>query len=282
MLMKTDKKNKDKNKSKKKKKAPPVDFDKYLYYEKSVQNPQNELDFFNEKFSEIKGRKPLTLREDFCGTGAITCAWAAQGSEHFSYGVDLDPEPVDYGRKHHLAKLKPEDQKRVNYLLENVLTAQTPKVDIAFAFNFSYFIFKKRSELLDYFKKAKDALNDDGVFFIDLFGGPDSQTVMVDEIDHGDFKYYWECQQFNPLNNHCRFAIHFKRKGEKKVKNAFVYEWRMWVMSELKDILTEAGFSQCISYWEGEDEDGDGDGNFFVTEDAENCDAWVTYIAAVK
>ena len=105
---------------------------------------------------------------------------------------------------------------------------------------------------------------------------------MVDEIDHGDFKYYWECQKFNPLNNHCRFAIHFKRKGEKKRKDVFVYEWRMWGMNELKDILLEAGFSKCVSYWEGEDEDGDGDGNFFVTEEADNCDAWVTYIAAVK
>lgn len=271
MLMKTKKKKKDLG-----------GFDKYRFYEKSVQNPENELEFFNEKFEEIRGRKPYTLREDFCGTGAITCAWADQGPEHFSYGIDLDPEPVEYGKENHLAKLDGEAQKRVSYLLENVLTAKTPKVDVAFAFNFSYFIFKQRAELLDYFKKARETLNDDGVFFVDLFGGPDSQTVMVDVIDHGDFKYYWECQKFNPLNNHCRFAIHFKRKGEKKRKDVFVYEWRMWAMSELKDLLLEAGFSRCVSYWEGEDEDGDGDGNFFVAEDADNCDAWVTYIAAVK
>ncbi len=258
------------------------DFDKYWYYEKSVQNPQNEVDFFNEKYEEITGKKALTLREDFCGTGAISCAWAAQSAKHKSWGIDLDPEPVAYGKEHHVTKLDESAQKRVTYLLENVLAAGTPKVDICFAFNFSYMIFKERKVLLDYFKKAKEALNENGVFFIDLFGGPDSQTVMTDIMKHDGFKYYWECQEFNPINNHCRFAIHFKRKGEKKRKDVFVYEWRLWAMAELRDIMEEAGFSKVISYWEGDDEDGGGDGEFFQTESAENCEAWVTYLAGVK
>lgn len=260
----------------------PKPFDKYEYYEKSVQNPSNEVEFFNDKYFEIKNKKPKTLREDFSGTGAISCEWAKQSPEHHAWAIDLDPEPVEYGKKHHLAKLDKAAQKRVSYILDNVLNVETPKVDVCFAFNFSYFIFKERSELLKYFKAAREALNDDGVFFIDLFGGPDSQTEMTDIIKHDGFKYYWECQKFNPINNHCRFAIHIKRKGEKKRKDIFVYEWRMWVMSELRDIMSEAGFKQTIGYWEGEDDEGGGDGEFFATEEAENCDAWVTYIAAVK
>ncbi len=47
--------------------------------------------------------------------------------------------------------------------------------------------------------------------------------------------------------------------------------------------MEEAGFSKTVGYWEGEDEeDGSGDGEFFATDEAENCDAWVTYIAATK
>ena len=53
-------------------------------------------------------------------------------------------------------------------------------------------------------------------------------------------------------------------------------------MSELRDLLKEAGFSKTIAYWEGDDDDGGGDGEFYATEEAENCDAWVTYIAGVK
>ena len=259
------------------------EFNKHWYYEKSVQNPSNEVEFFNEKFTELKGKAPLTLREDFCGTAAISCEWVKQSTKHKAWGVDLDPCPVDYGKEFHYGPLTKPEQSRMTYLLDNVLSVKTPKVDVCFAFNFSYFIFKERKLLLEYFKIARETLNDDGVFFIDLFGGPDSQTLMVDEMKHAHWNYLWECQEFNPINNHCKFAIHFKRRGEPKRENVFIYEWRMWVMSELRDLLDEAGFSKTVAYWEGEDEEEEaGDGEFFATEDAENCDAWVTYIAALK
>ncbi len=140
-------------------------FDKHWYYEKSVQNPSNEVEFFNEKYEELRGKKPLTLREDFCGTAAISCAWADQSPEHFAWGIDLDPDPIEYGKNTHYAKLDEVSQKRMEYIEGNVLNSGSPKTDICFAFNFSYFIFKKRSELLEYFKAAKEAIKDDGVFF---------------------------------------------------------------------------------------------------------------------
>jgi SAM-dependent methyltransferase len=257
-------------------------FNKYVYYEKSVQNPSNEVEFFNAKYKELTGKEPKTLREDFCGTAAISCAWVDQSSEHFAWGIDLDPEPIKYGKENHLEKLDAVAQKRMEYIEGNVLNSGSPTVDICFAFNFSYFIFKQRSELLTYFKAAREALNDGGVFFMDLFGGPDSIQENVDTIAHEGFKYYWECQMFNPMTNDCRFAIHFKRKGEQKRKDCFVYEWRMWGMMELRDILMEAGFSKTVGYWEGDDGEGAGDGEFYPTEDAEQCEAWVTYIAAIK
>jgi len=262
-----------------KKSAP---FDKYVYYQKAVQNPQNEIEFFNDKFKKIRKRLPYTLREDFCGTGMITCHWVKQSTKHMSWGIDLDPEPLEYGKNNHFAPLTTKEQSRVHFMLDNVLSAKTPKVDICFAFNFSYFIFKQRADLLNYFKAARKALNEDGVFFIDLFGGPDSQTVMTDIMEHDTFDYFWDCQEFNPINNHCKFAIHFKPKGQKKHSNVFVYDWRLWSMSELRDLLMEAGFSKSIAYWEGEDGEGGGDGEFYPTEVAENCEAWVTYIAALK
>src|SRR5690554_6022531 len=80
-------------------------FNKYVYYERAVQNPENELEFFNEKFQEIRKRKPLALREDFCGTAAISCAWVDQSEEHKAWGIDLDPEPIEYGKENHLAAL---------------------------------------------------------------------------------------------------------------------------------------------------------------------------------
>lgn len=257
-------------------------FDKHLYYEKSVQNPSNEVEFISEKFEQLRDRPAKLLREDFCGTAAISCAWVAQDSDNKAWGIDLDSDPIAYGKANHYASLTSDEQKRMKYIQGNVLDTPTPKVDVCFAFNFSYFIFHKRQELKNYFQSVYKSLKSDGIFFLDIFGGPESQTVMTDVMEHDHFKYYWECQKFNPLNNECRFAIHFKRKGEQKRENVFVYDWRMWGLQEVRDILEEVGFKQTHAYWEEDDEDGEGSGEFYLSEEEENCDAWVTYIAALK
>ena len=259
-----------------------TEFNKYWYYEKSVQNFKNEVDFLTSSYKDLRKKKAKTLKEDFCGTAGISCEWVKQGSDYKAWGIDLDPEPIAYGKAHHWASIPKKLQGNMQYLQANVLENNTPKVDICFAFNFSYQIFKKRKDLVQYFKKAHDSLDKDGVFFLDMFGGPESQTVMTDIIEHENFKYYWECQKFNPLNNECRFAIHIKRDGEKKRKDVFVYDWRLYSITELKDALEEAGFSKVITYWEGEDGEGGGDGEFYPSEEEENCEAWVTYLAALK
>jgi len=170
----------------------------------------------------------------------------------------------------------------MEYIKGDVLEIETPKVDICFAFNFSYFIFKERKILKKYLQNVYHNLSDDGVFFCDIFGGPDSQTVMEDIIEYDDYKYYWDCQKFNPLTNECDFAIHFKRKGESRRDDVFTYNWRMWTVMEMRDLLEEVGFKTTHSYWEEDDEDDEGNGEFYLSEDEENCDSWVTYIAAVK
>jgi hypothetical protein len=52
-------------------------------------------------------------------------------------------------------------------------------------------------------------------------------------------------------------------------------------MPEIRDILVEAGFSKTVVYGEGDEDKGNGNGVFTPAEDAENCDAWVSYIAAL-
>lgn len=255
---------------------------KYDFYEKSVQNAEGEVEFMQKEYKRYYGRKAQTLREDFCGTGAISCAWVADNKNSEAFGVDLDPEPIEMGKIRHFAKLKKTEQSRMQYLQQNVLNAKAPKIDVVCAFNFSYFIFRSRKDLLQYFKTVRKSLNKQGIFFIDLFGGPESQKLVTDTAKKpGNLTYFWECQHFNPLNHHCTFAIHFKDSKGKKHENVFTYHWRLWTMPELRDLLSEAGFSKVVPYWEGDDEDGSGNGEFDPTEEVENCDAWVCYLAAL-
>src|SRR5690606_36005436 len=126
----------------------------------------------------------------------------------------------------HYSKLKASDRKRMHYLQQNVLKAKAPKVDVVCAFNFSYFIFKERKHLLQYFKAVRKSLNKQGIFFLDLFGGPESQKLVTDTKKLKGLTYYWECQHFNPFTHECTFAIHFRDGKGNKHENVFTYHWR--------------------------------------------------------
>ena len=102
------------------------------------------------------------------------------------------------------------------------------------------------------------------------------------ETEHDDFSYFWDQDTYNPVTHEAMFYIHFKRRGEKKREKVFTYDWRLWGIAELKDILEEVGFSKSLVYWEGTDEDGDGNGEFTVTEEGEDCESWVAYIVGIK
>jgi SAM-dependent methyltransferase len=253
-------------------------------YELSVQNVENEVEFLQATFKTLRGRTAYQFREDFCGTASISCQWVRQGNEYSAIGVDIEPSVLDWGRKNRVSKLATEDQARVSLIESDVMTVETPKVDLLAAFNFSFFIFDTRDLLRAYFKEAHAALKDDGVFFCDMFGGPEAQEETREKTKHKKhgFSYIWHQAKFHPITNFIRCHIHFHFKDGSKLKKAFTYEWRLWSAPEIKELLLEAGFKTATVYWEGEDEEGDGNGEFAPDEKGVADLAWIAYIVAEK
>jgi len=253
-------------------------------YEQSVQNVEHEVEFLQTTFRELRGRTAYLLREDFCGTAAASCQWVRQGEDFKAIGVDIDPAVLDWGRKNRVGRLPAGDRTRVSLIESDVLTVETPPVDLLAAFNFSYFIFDTRDTLRSYFKRAREALTDDGLFFIDLFGGGEAheETREKTKFKELGFTYIWDQAEFHPVTHYMRCHIHFKFKDGSKLKKAFTYEWRLWSAPELRELLEEAGFRKSTLYWEGEDEDGEGNGEFTPDEKGEADLAWIAYIVAEK
>jgi SAM-dependent methyltransferase len=251
-------------------------------YEKSVQNVEHEVEFLQETFKKIRGRTAHLFREDFCGTASASCQWVRQGVDYQAIGVDIDPSVLEWGRQHRVSKLSAADQARVSLIEGDVMSAETPPVDVLAAFNFSYFIFDTRDKLRAYFQRAYAALKDDGVFFVDLFGGPEAQQEQREKTKYKRFTYIWHQAEFHPVTNYIRCHIHFRFKDGSKIKKAFTYEWRLWSAPEIREVLAEAGFSKSTLYWEGDDEDGEGNGEFSPEEKGEADLAWIAYIVAEK
>jgi len=253
-------------------------------YEESVQNVEHEVEFLQKTFREIRGRTAHVFREDFCGTASASCQWVRQGEVFEAIGVDIDPAVLEWGRQNRLSRLPASDQARVSLIEGDVMSTDTPPVDLMAAFNFSYFIFDTRDKLRAYFERAHAALKDDGVLFVDLFGGPEAQEETREKTKYKKkgFTYIWHQAEFHPVTNFMRCHIHFKFKDGSRIKKAFTYEWRLWSAPEIREVLAEAGFKKSTLYWEGDDEDGEGNGEFTPDEKGEADLAWIAYIVAEK
>jgi hypothetical protein len=260
---------------------PSSDFDKYDYYIQAVQSPDIDAAFFGRVFRELKNRAPKSFREDFCGTFALCQEWVRQNPGSHAYGVDLDKEPLAYGEKL-MAELTAAERARITVLNQNVLDISAPSTELVVALNFSHFIFREREQLRRYFANVYEKLDKDGLFIIDCFGGSQCFEAIEEETEHDDFTYFWDQDGFDPVSNRAQFHIHFQVKGEEKRLNVFNYDWRMWSIPELRELLAEAGFKKSTIYWEGTTDDGEGDGNFQPVTEGEDCESWIAYIAAEK
>ena len=257
--------------------------DKHLLYEKSVQDADSELDFIDSTFRELRGRAPRQLREDFCGTASVAMAWVRRHRANHAIGVDLDPTVLAWGREHHGTHLTAGERERLNLIEGDVLRVSSPHQDAVLAMNFSYWIFKKRSELQTYFKTVRRHLGADGVFFLDCYGGYDAFRVLRERRPLGNFTYVWDQARYNPITGDYRCHIHFKFSDGSKIEHAFTYDWRLWTLPEIREILAEAGFSRSLVYWQGWDEnEEEGDGNFVAVEDADPDAGWIAYVVALK
>jgi len=268
------------NKSNKPRKADSAD--KYVLYEQSVQSTEFEYEFIDDNFTRLRGRKAHLLREDFCGTAQMCGEWVRGRDANHAIGVDFDPEVLQWSREHHIAALAPEQKARVTLLQEDVRAVKTDPVDIVLAMNFSWQIFEERAELRNYFASVRDNLVDDGVLFLDCFGGYEAYQEMEEKTKHKGFTYVWEQASFDPISHHMVCHIHFNFNDGSKIKNAFTYEWRLYSLPEIREILLEAGFANVTIYWQGWDEDDEPDGNFQPATQGEADPGWICMISAEK
>ena len=66
-----------------------------------------------------------------------------------------------------------------------------------------------------------------------------------------------------------------------KMRNAFTYDWRLWTLPELRELLLDAGFATVDVYTEGwDDDEDDTDGIFRKRKWFDNQSAWVAYVVA--
>ena len=257
--------------------------DRYSLYQESVQDTEAEIDFIEETWAALRDRPAELLREDFCGTANTACEWVRRDPLHVAIGVDLDAEVLDWGEAHNLPALSPAERGRISLRQQDVRDAPEELADIVLAMNFSYFLFETRDEMRAYFRSVYDSLMDDGVFFLDAYGGYDAPRDIVEERECEGFTYIWEQANFNPIDGQMDCFIHFRFPDGSRIDRAFTYHWRLWSLPEIRELLEEAGFGEVTIYWEGTDEENnEGNGVYEPAEVGDADPGWVCYVVAQR
>lgn len=250
--------------------------DRHVLYENSVQCTESTIDLIDEVYNNA-GKPPcMHLREDFSGTSALCADWVRSHPERTAVGVDIDRPTLRWAEANNLATLAPGEAERVRLVESDVLDCAETGFDAVLAFNFSYWIFQQRAQLKRYFENAYASVKKGGLFLLDIYGGPDSQFVMEEETEFDDYTYVWDQASFDPINNHIVCHIHFRFPDGSSIDEAFTYDWRIWSMPELRDLLKEVGFKEVNAWWDCEDD------IIRPKEEVENLVSWVAYLAAWK
>ncbi|HMP89872.1 MAG TPA: class I SAM-dependent methyltransferase [Kiritimatiellia bacterium] len=272
--------------------APPICHDKHALYEAAVQEVDDDINFMRRTFKRHRARPLRFLREDFCGTAKLSARWVSMHPEHRAMGVDIDPEPLDWGLRHHVHQAG-EAGKRLKLVRADALMCRRPAAEAICAFNFSYFLFKTRENLRAYFASARKSLQKDGMLFMDAFGGLQAMTTNKDVRSIPDardafgnpmatFIYEWEHAHFDVLTHNLDCHIHFELNDGTRLDRAFTYNWRLWTLPEVREILFEAGFDRVEIYTHGWDSEGQSDNTWRLRKHYENEDGWLAYIVGIK
>ncbi|MEQ8845198.1 MAG: class I SAM-dependent methyltransferase [Phycisphaerales bacterium] len=256
--------------------------DRHQLYTAAVQNVEGEIDFVDETYEALRGKKASRLREDFCGTAQTSAEWVRRRATNVAVGIDLDEPTLQWGRDHVLSQLSEAQRDRLTLLNRDVRDPgrKGREMDVILAMNFSYNALMARAEMLQYLKAARKSLAPGGLFIMDCYGGYESLMEQEERRACKGFTYVWEQVRYNPISATLDTAIHFEFKDGTELRNAFTYHWRLWTIAELRDLLDEAGFKKSTAYWEGDDGKGGGDGNFKPATEGDADASWIAYIVS--
>ena len=223
--------------------SPTPALDRFELYELAVTDAARLVPFLRS----VHGGDPRTLREDFCGSGALARHWPGAVPAGIAIAVDADARPLKKLTGHPRLKTVHADVREA-----------ADRADIIAATNFPLGYWHSRAELLAYLRHARGCLKPSGIFIADIYGGvtaftPGSQTQRLRGPSAQRIDYAWEQVAADPLSGRVHNAIHFRvtPKGASRAKNfrnAFTYDWRLWSIPELRDAMLDAGFKSVEVY----------------------------------
>ncbi|MEM9415347.1 MAG: hypothetical protein AAGA29_07715 [Planctomycetota bacterium] len=265
------------------------------FYCLSVQHPLAEVAFAERAWAHYRNdsaegdevREPLLLREDFAGSCATAAAWVRSDPERQAMAIELDQPTARWADDQ--TRGCPRCAEDLHIVIDDVMHVPGPATDITLALNFSTLIYHDEVSLLGYLRHARACLADDGLIILDLFGiaagsGPSEQSRVIepDDVDTPPFTYTWEQRRYDASTQRIDCRIHFTLADGTVMRDAFVYDWRLWDMAAVLRLMREAGFATAEAWGQAPADDsadaGHAEGRFSVLDGPPSEGDWVCYL----
>ena len=248
------------------------------------------------------------------GAAATQPYGVSAGDDRTALAVDHDPATLAWARRR-AERLLGERAGRVRFVEGDVLSVapldacgaahpsgaappEVPPADVISVLNFSIFHFHRRENLAAYFQHARRCLAADGILVLNAFGGPGAMRTRIDrrrvepvptssEPAPPPFEYRWDQRGYDAVANRLDCRIHFvvddADGNPTTIENAFQYDWRIWTLPELTELMREAGFADA-QVWRHTWDASKGKEGVFLGPVAriENLDTWLAYVIGVR
>ncbi|MDX2131788.1 MAG: hypothetical protein SFY69_07035 [Planctomycetota bacterium] len=237
--------------------------DPFECYELCVQSPGTLVTFLRA----VHGQRATVLREDFCGSAALSRRWILEGLKAGEVwratGVDVDADALARAADGARAAGVEDaiEFRRADAVHTQIET--TDGCDIVFVGNFSLGYIHRRADLLAYLRASRRRLAlgnaglGGGVFVCDTYGGASAyKPGMLRRTQparrHGIIHYIWVHESADPITGIVENSISFQFEvdGEivRELPRAFTYRWRLWSVHEIREAMLEAGFVSVDVY----------------------------------
>lgn len=241
-------------------------------YEACVQSPRHVVSLLRAIYRECTGTSPLVLHEDFCGTAAVSRRFvedgARAGEKWQALATDLDDTALSEALR--LTDATIPGVAIVKHDCLSGVHAAGPAAlcraaDIVWVGNFSIGYAHDRATLLRYLRHCKQRLDagsagfGGGFLACDTYGGKGAFVLGNLERTHPaktgeQIRYLWQHEAADPRTGMVRNSISMRVLVDGEVvaeyPRAFVYDWRLWSLAELREAMLEEGFSQIDVYKE--------------------------------
>lgn len=289
--------------------------DRHECYELCVQSPRHVVALLRGLYRAAASGEAITLREDFCGTAAVSRRWCAEGmrsgGEWKAIGCDSDSEVIARARElagaegveHGLQLVHADCVAACERAVPDTPRAGSPRVrlesetqtapDVIWVGNFSIGYIHDRASLIRYLGACRARLQrgnagfGGGVFACDTYGGASAFKLGAVERKHPSrgremIRYVWSHDAADPLTGMVENSISFRVELDGEVvtemPRAFVYRWRLWSIAELRVAMMDAGFTRTEVYKDVNVAPGEAPRS--IDDPRELGDDWVVVVAA--